>query len=419
MHISPRPSPPTPPFDAGTLRHEHGQVAQIGFRLLTQPVAMWLLRRFWPMPRLPGMRLITRYDDAREALSRPDVFEVPWAGKMQLLAPSTQPFVLGTDNAATHRCAQRPLMQVFRRDDATRFARVAARAASRIVDGADGEIDALKDLIASVSLAVYRDYYGMHALDCDFVPWLMAISTYTFRRVGPDPTAEGPAVAAAARLAVAIDDAIGRGQRDQAGDTIAARLVQLQARDPGALPHDALRSMMTGMVMGFAPVFAVAGASILEMLLKDREAMTASRQAARDDDDEALARCLLEALRLRPMNPGMWRVCGRDHTIAAGTPRATRIRKGEAVLVFLQSAMRDADRVRDAGRFDPGRPASDSMVFGYGMHWCIGAPLATGALVQTFKPLLLRGFRRAPCGRGRIRHFGAIPERMSLILGPR
>ena len=119
------------------------------------------------------------------------------------------------------------------------------------------------------------------------------------------------------------------------------------------------------------------------------------------------------------MNEGMWRVCAQDHTLAAGTPRATRIRKGEAVLVFLQSAMRDDDRVRDAGRFDPGRAASDSMVFGYGMHWCIGAPLATGALVQTFKPLLLRGFRRGPCGRGRIRHLGAIPERMSLTLGPR
>jgi len=247
----------------------------------------------------------------------------------------------------------------------------------------------------------------------------MAISNYTFRKVGPDPAAEPVAVAAMAGVAEAVKDAVAEVPRDPEAQTIVARLVKLQTQAPATLPDDALCSMLTGMVAGFAPVFTMAGASILDVLLERREAMAASRQAACAGDDEALARCLLEALRLRPINPGAWRVCTQDVTIAAGTPRATPIRRGETVLVLLQSAMRDGERVRDAGRFDPGRPAGDSMVFGHGLHWCIGAPLATGVLTQTFKPLLLRGFRRAPCGRGQIRRLGAIPERMSLILGPR
>lgn len=422
MHIPPR-SPSPPPLDAQALRQERDRAGQLGAWLLTRPFTMGLLRRFWPTPRLRGLRLVTRYDDVREVLSRPDVFQVPWAVKMQLLAPSTQPFALATDDAAEHRRAQQPLMQVFRREDVPRTSSMAARAAQCIIDDADGEIDALKDLISTVPLTVYRDYYGLHALDSDFVLWLMAVSNYTFRKVGPDPTAEGVAIAAAARVAEAVKDAAVRARLDPGGDTIADRLVQLQARlqkqDPNALPDDALHGMLTGMVTGFAPVFTMAGASILEVLLENRKAMAASRRAACDGNDEALARCLLEALRLRPINPGAWRVCAKDCMVAAGTLRATRIRQGETMLVSIQSAMRDAERVRRAGRFDPDRPVGGSMVFGYGMHWCIGAPLAVGALTQTFKPLLLRGFRRAPQGRGRIRRFGAIPEHMSLTLGPR
>ena len=423
MHISPRSPAPHPPFDAGALRQERGQLSQLLAWLFAQPATMWLMRRCWPLPHWGGKCLVARYDDVCETLSRPDVFRVPWDDKMELLAPSTQRFVLGTDDAAAHSCGQRRLMQVFLREDVLRTADIAARASNHVVGGTDGEIDGLKDLIATVSLAIYRDYYGLRGLNGDFMLWLMAISTYTFTEAGPNLAAKSPAVAAAARVAEAMDSALALARREPASDTIAARLVrlqaQLQAQKPGVLPDDVLRSMLTGMLLGFGSTLSMAGASILEFLLRSRTAMAAATRAARDGDDEALGRCLLEALRLNPIGPGIWRVCARDHTIAAGTPRATRVRQGEAVFILLQSAMRDADRVRDAGRFDPDRPSSDSMVYGYGMHWCTGAPLATATLTQILKPLLLRGFGRAPCGRSRIRRFGSIPERMSLLLGPR
>ena len=193
MHIQPR--PPWPPFDPQALRQERG-FGRLVRQAFTWPPTMWLLRHAPRAPRLGGERFVTRYDDVREALSQPDVFQVPWTEKMRSLSPSTRPFVLATDDAAAHRCAQHPLMQVFRHEDAPRVACIAARAADQIVDGAVSEIDALKDLISVVSRDVYRDYYGLHALDDDFIPWLLAISNYTFRRVGPDPA---PAAARGAR----------------------------------------------------------------------------------------------------------------------------------------------------------------------------------------------------------------------------
>lgn len=418
--LTPRLPPKLPPFDPDALR-QASPTGQFILWLATHPFTMGLLRRFWPTARVPKVgRVISRYDDAQEALSRPEIFQVPWALKMQLLAPSERPFVLAADGSAEHRSALRPIMRVFKREDMPRIAGIAARTAERAIQNADGKIDAVKDLISKVPVAIYRDYYGLDVSGDEFVLWLMAISNYTFRRIGPDPVAEKPALAAAKRVARIVDDAIERTREGRgAGDTIVARLVRLQAQEPDVLPGDALRTSLIGMTTGNDPVATSAGGNILQVLLARPKAMAAARQAALDDDDEALSRCLLEALRFRPINPGLWRVCCKDYTIAAGTSRATRILQGEKVLVFLQAAMQDSERVRDAGRFDPDRPAPDSMVFGYGIHWCVGAPLAVAQLTQTFKPLLVRGFSRAPGKSGRTQRFGAFPERLTLVLGQR
>lgn len=411
-----------PRFDPAPLR-ESGFAAwkqRASLALLTHPATMAFLRRWWPVPRLGQYRFITRYDDVREAFSRPDVFQVPWAPKMQELAPSRLPFVLATDDPAEHCRGQRPIMRALRYGDAPRVAAIAARAAERIVGGAEGTLDAVEDLIARVAVEIYRDYYGLDVRDDQFPLWLMAISNYTFRKVGPDPVAQEVARAATARVAQVVDEAIERARAGRGGDTVAVRLVAAHAADPENFPEDALRSVFTGIVSGYVPVAAMSGANVLEVLLACPRAMAAARQAARDDDDERLARCLVEAARFRPIYPGPWRVCAEDYTVGAGTARARRVRKGETVLLFIQAAMRDEAQVRYPGRFDPDRPASDSsMVLGAGMHWCVGAPIAVAQMTQAFKPLLVRGFRRAPGARGRVRRFGAIPEHLLLALDPR
>ena len=415
--------PPLPKFDPEPLRQRGWRAwrSEVGTRAFTHPAFMALLRRFWPTPRLFGIRFITRYDDARETLSRPDVFEVPWAAKMQELAPSRCPFVLGTDDPAEHRCGEPPIMRAFRHNDIGRIARIASRTAERIVERADGTLDAVQDLIAKVPIELYREYYGLDVKDPEFALWVLAMSNYTFEKIDPDPVTREVALAGAVRLARVVDEAIERARSGhEAGDTIIARLVAEQRTAPGALPDDALRSTMAGVITGYLPSAILAGAHAVEVLLERPAAMRAARQAVRDDDDEALARCLLEALRFRPIYPGPWRRCASDHTIAAGTARAKRIREKEKVLVFIQAAMQDGERVSRAGRFDPDRPASDySMVLGHGMHWCVGASLAVTQMTQALKPLLVRGFRRAPGSIGRMQRFGAIPEHLTLALDPR
>ncbi len=413
MHMQPI-QVQVPVFDPRPLRHEM-PFDRLKGAVAFHPLTMLALRRLRPMLSFGGVRFVSRYDDAREALRRPDVFGVPWEAKFQMQAPTRQPFVLATDEPAPHACGQRQIMQVFHYDDGLQIKAIAGNAARDILDGARGTIDVVQTLILPVTRCVYREHFGIDTPN-DLTEWLMAISNYTFRHIGQDDEARSIAGAAIAYLKRVIDDAIDKAKLPGCPDSIASRLVALQGRSRGALPDDALRSILVGMVAGHAPVSTAAAGHIIEVLLDRPKALAATRQAARDND-ESLTRHLLEALRFWPINPGLWRICRQDYILAAGTSRATLIREGEKVLVLLQSAMQDESAIRHPWRFDPERPASDSMVFGYGMHWCTGAPLAIAQLVAMMKPLLLRGFQRVRGPGGRTRRFGAFPEHMPLQLG--
>ncbi len=56
--------------------------------------------------------------------------------------------------------------------------------------------------------------------------------------------------------------------------------------------------------------------------------------------------------------------------------RGKTIREGQRVFAFMNSANRDPDAFDDPERFDIARPQSAHMTFGYGIHFCLGAPLA-------------------------------------------
>jgi cytochrome P450 len=168
------------------------------------------------------------------------------------------------------------------------------------------------------------------------------------------------------------------------------------------------------MLAGFVPTNTLASGHMLEMLLRRKDVKACAEQAVRDNDDGLLWRCLYEALRFKPINLGPFRECVSGYTIAEGSSRAKRIPPGTRVLASTQSAMFDERGVVDPRKFDPERPGHESMVFGYGLHWCIGAFLAKAQITQTFKPLLKRGVRRAPRPDGRLQTIGLMPAHLTV-----
>ena len=163
----------------------------------------------------------------------------------------------------------------------------------------------------------------------------------------------------------------------------------------------------------------MAAGHILEMLFRRPDFFEQSRAAAIAGDDDLLKRCLFEAMRFMPLNPGPFRKCVQDYTVAEGTSRAKTIRAGTKMLASTQSAMFDERQVKDPYKYDPDRPPTDYMLFGYGLHWCVGIFIAETQITQTLKALLVKkGLRRAQGKAGQLRLLGPFPEHLTVEFEP-
>ena len=397
-----------------------GRVKPFLARLIMSPPQRLLapVRLLCPIPRALGWAAVLRYDDVAEVLQRHDVFRVPFAAEISRLNDGVEPgtpFILGIDDENAHRRQLEHVMWAFQLRDIDEIVapRSYAAAYARLEKAQPGPFDAIPGLITAVPLDICRDYYGV-ALDEDerqtFAYAAIELSGHLFGAPPIEPTPAGREDDAGAYLRAIVDRSIDRELAAPSGTgTIVARL----ARRPGC-DKPTIRSILIGMIVGFVPTNTMAGGHILEMLLRKRAMRNAARFAAESGDDDRLRHCLFEALRYMPINLGPFRICARDYTVAPDSPRAAKLRKDTKVLAMTSSAMFDSRHVLQPFRFDPARPASNHMHFGFGMHWCAGAMIARAQITQTFKALLVaRGkVERAPDRRGKLALWGLFPDHL-------
>ena len=78
-----------------------------------------------------------------------------------------------------------------------------------------------------------------------------------------------------------------------------------------------------------------------------------------------------EFLRFDGPSGGLARVVGAEHEFAG-----TRLKAGERIFAMLNAANRDGRFFADPDRFDVARTPNRHVTFGFGVHFCLGAPLA-------------------------------------------
>lgn len=88
-------------------------------------------------------------------------------------------------------------------------------------------------------------------------------------------------------------------------------------------------------------------------------------------NSDLVAPAIEEALRYRSPVQSMFRVAARDTELGG-----QKIREGDRLIAWIGSANHDESQFEDPEKFDIDRTGGKHIAFGYGIHYCLGAPLA-------------------------------------------
>jgi cytochrome P450 len=355
--------------------------------------------------RLPGGQtawLVTRYADVVAALRDPrlvkDRRNVAAPGE-----PARQPWV---------PAFLRPLMQnMLDRDppDHTRLRALVHRAftprrveelggrvqaiTDELLDAAGrrGRIDLVRDFALPLPATVIAELLGVPAADRHrFHRWSRRI-------VASDPTGwrmlrAVPSVLAFLRYIRGLVRARKAAPRD---DLVSALVQAEEAGDQ--LTEDELTAMIfLLLVAGHETTVNLIGNGVLALLRNPEQMARLRRQP------DLIGPAVEELLRYSgPLEMATERYAREDLGIAGAT-----IPRGALVLAVLASANRDESQFAAPDELDLGREPNRHVAFGYGIHHCLGAPLARlegrtaiGTLLQRFPRLRLDGDPASPTWR--------------------
>ncbi|UBU18106.1 cytochrome P450 [Nonomuraea gerenzanensis] len=162
-------------------------------------------------------------------------------------------------------------------------------------------------------------------------------------------------------------------RRAAPGDDLLSSLIGVRDAEDGRLSDGELVAMVATIVAaGYLSARNAISTAVLRLLAEGEAARVASTGLG-DAAGPRLDAVVEEVLRLQSGLTGepFPRFAQTDLDLA-GVP----IRAGDLVLVRLEAAHRDPRHFAGPDTFAPGRSSSPSLVFGHGVHYCLGAPLA-------------------------------------------
>jgi cytochrome P450 len=175
---------------------------------------------------------------------------------------------------------------------------------------------------------------------------------------------------------------------EQPGNDLLSELVQRQIARDGTFDLPYLVPISNELLAGGIITTAQLIGSAMMLLLQHPEQLAKLRA-----NYALIPRMLEEALRLESPVQSQDRLAIVDTELAG-----VKIPAGSRVLVVLASGNRDAQKFPDPEAFDVERPPStlkQHFAFGYGAHFCLGAPLARLEATAAFETLFdkLENFR--------------------------
>jgi cytochrome P450 len=373
----------------------------------TRPEKRWPLVRRWmaedprgffaeirakrPILVTDRVTLISKNADVREILALPKVFTV------DLYKPKMGDFMLAQDETIVNTRDKGVMQAMLSRSDLPKVREMAGAVADAALDAAGGRLEVVGGLARHVPLKIVQRYFGIEGPDDRMIAWSFANQLDQFNNLPFDDRPDADAVAQAAidarkeMVALLMAEIPKRLAEIKAGtdrDDVFTRI--LRTSFPPALGFDMQRVIINvgGLLIGAIETTQEAVCNALSHLASDPRLLARAKAAA--GDPAVFDGYVWEALRFSPIVAFMFRHCVSDTTIAAGTPRETKIKAGTTVLPLSMSAMFDADAVEKPDRFDPARPEHVYLHFGLGHHACLGRYVGQAMIPEIVRRVLLR-----------------------------
>nr|WP_179816289.1 cytochrome P450 [Allostreptomyces psammosilenae] len=326
--------------------------------------------------------LVTRYDDARQALADQRLSKDP-ARHAAATAARGKTGIPGEQRAGLfahllnidppdHTRLRRLVSRAFTPRRVEAFRPRVQELTDRLIDGfaARGTADLIHEFAFPLPIYAICDMLGVPAEDQDdFRDWAGMMIRHS--RPGERAAPRGGVARAVKRIRAYLEELIHRKRAEAAGDDLISGLIR--ASDHGEQLTEAEAAAMAFILLfaGFETTVNLIGNGV-NALLRHPDQLALLRAGLARGDERLLATAVEELLRFDgPVELATWRFATEPLTIGG-----TRVPAGDPVLVVLGGADRDPRRFTDPDTLDLTRQDNPHLGFGHGIHYCLGAPLA-------------------------------------------
>lgn len=371
------------------------------------------MRERRPLLELPELTMAFRFADCATILRRHDDFGV------DLYVPKQGDYFMAQDDTADHWRDKSVMRSIIDYEQVPDMRAFVGETAARILRDAKGKIDAPQQLTRTVPVALVQKFFGLDDRDPkDLIEWSYWNQQDAFHNQPFDaPFVEDPEniVKQRKRANIMLALYIGRlvAKRSIAvklgmgGDNSVSRLLRLSFSDGIKFPLKKVLFNAGGLLIGAVETTSHTVNNTLAELFARPDMLAAARKAALAADPRLFDGFVMEALRFRPAFPYFFRTCHRPTELAGGTTFAHVVKPDTTVLAVTHSAMFDSSVFPDPQRFDPARSQADNFTFGYGLHECLGRPVARVMVPEIVRQCLRLSDLRPI---GPMKMAGGVPE---------
>ena len=241
-----------------------------------------------------------------------------------------------------------------------------------------GRIDVVTDLAIPLPVIVIAEVLGVPREDrTRFKAWSSDIAGTLAGPFQPQDVLDR-AQKSSLELADYFREQIDLRRRDPREDLLSA-LVQAEEQGDLLSEDELLATCVLLLVAGNETTTNLIGNGMLALLQNPEQ------RRALQSDASLIPAAVEEMLRYDGPAQMTSRIATEDMEL-----RGQRVEKGQVLLAILGAANHDPEQFPDADSFDVRRQNNRHLAFGYGIHYCIGAPLALAEAQVAFETLLRR-----------------------------